>query len=96
MINKTKDPNNNNKSCKNSTNLVSIAIGVFHLILILKPPGIINMPNLPERTENQSGRAVKKPSMNMSKQNYRDLNRDWTIIIFEWFVISYFGSSYGH
>ena len=38
----------------------------------------------------------KTPEINMMKQNYCNIHRDWKIVIFEWFIMSYFGSSYGH
>ena len=38
----------------------------------------------------------KNPKMNTTEQNYSDLNDEWTMVIFGWFIVSYIGSSYGY
>ena len=40
--------------------------------------------------------VIKGPKINTKKQNHHDLHRDWTIVTFESFAMSYFTSSYGH
>ena len=38
----------------------------------------------------------KNPKMDSTKQNYRDLNHKWTIVIFQWSVKSYADNYYGY
>ena len=50
------------------------------------------MPNLPKMATNESGRAREKHKDEQIKQNYHNWHHDWTIAIFGWFIMSYFGS----
>ena len=88
LLNKNKNYSNCQKSHK-ITNLVLTPN--FNLIPIPKPqnqtfPG----PRI------KLAEPDKNPKMNTTKQNYCDLLLNWTIIIFESFVLSYFDSSYEH
>lgn len=46
--------------------------------------------------KNNASGIKGRENLDTTKPNYCDLYCNWTIVFTEWFVMNYFGSSYGH
>ena len=88
LLNENKNYDKTCKSYKN-TNLFTIPNSV---ILIPKSQQESNI----SCTENQSGWAGEKPKDECDETKLPYLHRSWAIFIFQWFIMTYFNSSYEH